>query len=180
AAVLADEADVVVTNSFYAARNGGKYKLRETPIVFLPSNLYFVTAIGRNADLLERIDVHLSAWRKDANSPYFDALHDAMSAPAEVLLPRWVQWSLIALGAVLLLLVGITLLLRQQVERRTRALVRTARELEIERANLEHQVADRTAEYLAAKEEAERLTQVKSEFLANMSHEIRTPMNAIL
>ncbi|MDD5334793.1 MAG: response regulator [Rhodoferax sp.] len=180
AAVVAGEADAVVTNSFFAARNGGKYKLHETPIVFQPSNLYFATAKGRNADLLERIDAHLTAWRRDANSVYFDALHRAMAAPPELLVPRWVQWSLVVLAAGLLLLIAASLLLRRQVELRTRALSATTRELEAERANLEQQVAARTAELRLAKDEAERLTQVKSEFLANMSHEIRTPMNAVL
>jgi len=52
----------------------------------------------------------------------------------------------------------INLLLRRKVERRTRALVTTAQELRAERANLEHQVSDRTAELFAAKEEAERLS----------------------
>jgi len=172
-AVVNGQADAVVTNSFFAARNGQQYKLIETPIVFLPSTLYFATTKGQNTDLLERIDKHLINWRREADSIYFLALRRAMAAPPEVLVPRWVQWSLAAAAGVLLLLLAISLLLRQQVALRTR-------ELEAERANLELQVAQRTTELRAAKEEAERLTQVKSEFLANMSHEIRTPMNAVL
>lgn len=73
---------------------------------------------------------------------------------------------------------------RKEAERlldeKSLALYNANRELQSFAANLENEVAQRTAELQVALERANAATRAKGDFLATMSHEIRTPMNGVL
>ncbi len=123
-AVVSGDADVTVANSFFGGIYGPRYGLRESPVIFEPSSLFYAAPKGRHAALLSRIDDYLSQWRSEEGSIYYQALKQAMSRPQGPVLPR--QWlRALIIGAVLLLLLLIlTALLRWQVRRKTSELRR--------------------------------------------------------
>ncbi|MEW6764376.1 MAG: EAL domain-containing protein [Pseudomonadota bacterium] len=118
------QADAVVSNQFYGERHASRFKLRETPLIFMPSGLYYATTKARNRELLERIDAHLAAWRQDPESIYFAALRKAMLPPPGLVIPDWAYWTLGGGGGLIMLFIGVTVLLRWQVRQRTAELER--------------------------------------------------------
>jgi diguanylate cyclase (GGDEF)-like protein len=127
--VVRDEADAVVSNSFFANLNSQRHGLRESPIVFNPASLYFATAKDRNGNLLERIDHYLSQWRYDSESLYFDALRRTMAAPPGQAIPGALLWLLIAGACLLLISAVVGVILRWQVGQRTAELQNTTHRL---------------------------------------------------
>jgi PAS domain S-box-containing protein len=118
-------ADAAISNHLIGDYLFRRYGLTKTPIVFNPTSLYFVTAQGRNSELLGAVDRHLKAWRSEPDSHYYRTLACWMEKPPEQVVPRYLIWILVITGGCLLLSFGIIQLLRAQVRAKTRHLVTT-------------------------------------------------------
>ncbi len=116
--------DAAIANNFFGDYFYKQYGLVKTPIVFLPSTLFYATAKGRNADLLEAIDRHLNAWIQEPNSTYYTTLSrwtEALPAPV-FQIPQYIYWVIGIIGGLFVLALATVLLLRGQVRARTRHL----------------------------------------------------------
>lgn len=145
------EADAVVASYLYGDYHYGEYGLEKTPVVFNAVPLYFATAEGHNAHLLQAIDRHLEQWIREPGSPYYRVLGAYTIRGHEPRVPGWVPWAIGITGALLGTALVIVFIERRQIRQRN---------LRIATAEAEAEARDR--------------------FLANVSHELRTPLNSII
>ncbi|MCF8111136.1 MAG: transporter substrate-binding domain-containing protein [Desulfobacteraceae bacterium] len=110
-----DAADMVVSNHFFGNYFYQQYRLEKTPIVFNPVALYFATPSGTNHDLLKAIDNNLRAMKLEPGSVYYKVLQSWTEKPPEVIVPRYLIWTITSLSGILLLAFVFILLLRWRI-----------------------------------------------------------------
>ncbi|MDD2928683.1 MAG: EAL domain-containing protein [Sideroxydans sp.] len=116
------QADAVITNHHFGEFHAGRYALRDTAIYFNPARLFYVTARGRNADLLQAVDRHLNSWKADQDSVYYRILrHWGAPEPAHII-PAYIKQALAFILALLLSTLAVALVLRSRLQKRTRFL----------------------------------------------------------
>ena len=112
------EADGGVTSKDFGYKYMADYNLKETPIIFQPSNLYF--AFSKNASLtpslIDRIDYQLKTIKDNKNSIYYQSLEKWFSGTSiktvrEYVMPLWAISALAAFGSCALVLAVIFIIL---------------------------------------------------------------------
>ena len=134
--VAKGEADAVVTNRFYGLMHAKQFGLVDTSVVFDPSDLFFAaprisprsSPKAAYRQLLNAIDKELSDLKKDPQSVYYASLKRWTSEKVHFKLPEWVQVLGLVVGVFLLMSLAGSIILKYQVNARTRALRLSERE----------------------------------------------------
>ena len=118
-AVAKGEADAAVTNTYYGIRHAKKYGLEDTAVVFEPSELFFAAPENAPRQVLDRIDSHLSALKKDPQSVYYASLKRWTSEEVRFTVPAWMQIIGLMAGLALVMSLAGGVVLKHQVNART-------------------------------------------------------------
>jgi len=120
--VATGSADAAVVSHFFGDYAYLDYDLVRTPVIFNATTLYFATASGSNAELLEKIDFHLRIWRDNPNSVYYSLLNKWLDKSSRGYWVKYLIWTIAGIAALLCLAVVWVVLLRKQVRERTKHL----------------------------------------------------------
>lgn len=119
------QADAAIANHLFGNYFCARYGLQKTTIDFLPVQLFYAAAQGRNADLLEAIDRRLNEWIPVPGSPYYTTLGHWSDLSLQQRVPAYL-WGLLG-GAFALLTLALiaALVFRRQKTRSLRELLQT-------------------------------------------------------
>ncbi len=122
-AVMNGLADAGVINNVNGEFLKSRFPLYSTPIMFSPVNALFAAPEKKNSEIIKRIDQHLSEWRKDHQSVYYQILAGYFGTPGKERVSYRLVAGILSVAAVLVVaLLALTSLFRHQVAERTRAL----------------------------------------------------------
>jgi len=122
-AVQKGVADAGVSPQHIGLRHAKEYNLVGSSIIFSPFSVFFASKKGMQHELLSHIDAHISNWKKDSDSLYYNRLNywiGGQNLAAKI--PVWLIYTTIIFAFAILLFAGFTVLLKRTVRVRTEEL----------------------------------------------------------
>jgi len=123
AAVQKGEVDAGVAPQHFGLRHAGEYDLAASSIMFSPFSIYFASKKGAQHELLSHIDAHLSRWKRDKDSFYYQQLNYWMGAySSRWSLSPWIVYGFLTVSGAGFVFAGFSWFLKRTVDRKTREL----------------------------------------------------------
>ena len=146
-------------------------QINTTPFWFQPIHLkYALSTKNPNAqEIISLLDKHISGYKKDNNSIYYQAISKHIDKQVQTYLPNWVKIVLVTLLILIIVFYLFNRILSAKVKAQTKYLTQEIAEREKAQHILE-----------ITKNKLEGLNKIKDNFLRSVSHELLTPLNAIL
>lgn len=114
----------VEAGAFFQSYLFTEWRIKPSQILYSPNKSSLATAKGRNMHMVSRLDELLTEWVFDHGSPYWEVearYFGGRAGPARM--PAWLMPLVAALVLVVLVALGLVILFRTLVARRTRELV---------------------------------------------------------
>ena len=116
------DVDAGVANRLFGIMNASKYNVLETGIIFNPINIHYSTLLNNNPQIRQAIDSKFDEYKTNKDSVYYSSIRKSLTQTEINNLPRWLVLLAMALVSVIVLMFGVTFLLRKQVALRTKEL----------------------------------------------------------
>jgi len=126
----AEFVDVGVVNRLFGKRNKVHFNVVETPVIFNPIEMRYAATEGQNEEVIATIDAYLTSFKNDKSSVYYQSVSRWLEIDTHDQFPVWLSYLFYAVVGLSLLLLGVTLLFRYQVKKRTTELTTSNEHLE--------------------------------------------------
>ena len=132
------ECDAGVVGFFYGMQHENLYDISRSPVVFNPQKLYFAVPEGKNQNLIGTIDTNLRELKEDRKSIYYTSMNSWLGVGSSKVYAKWLLWTIAAIVSLFFLFFITSIMLRIQVNSRTKELYLKNEELvaEIEQRKL--------------------------------------------